>query len=72
MSPSPPSSPPVKSYIAQIIAPHALDGPKHGTSCNLLGRDLVDNPTGSFVIQGATINIITRKTYGVVTSVVAL
>ena len=63
---------PAQSYIVQIVVPHALDGPKHGTSCNLLGRDLVDNPAGISGNQEATVNIITRKTYGVVTSVVAL
>ena len=44
-------SPPA-SYIVEIIVPHTLDGPKHGTARNLLSRDLVDNPGGCWVNQG--------------------
>ena len=39
---------PAQSYIVQIVVPHALDGPKHGTACDLLSRDLVDDPAESF------------------------
>ena len=39
---------PAQSYIVQIVVPHALDGPKHGTACDLLSRDLVDDPAGNF------------------------
>ena len=60
---------PAQSYIVQIVVPHALDGPKHGTACDLLSRDLVDDPAGSFGNQGATIIVMTRNTYGVVASV---
>ena len=39
---------PAQSYIVQIVVPHALDSPKHGTACDLLSRDLVDDPAGNF------------------------
>ena len=52
---------PAQSYIVQIVVPHALDGPKHGTACDLLSRDLVDDPAGSFGNQGATIIVNDKK-----------
>ena len=52
------SPPPPPSYIVQVVVPHALDGPKHGTACYLLCRDLVDDPAGN---QGVVIIIIFRK-----------